>query len=146
MSKIPVHLQESIKWKFTTHLWCTYTTPKKSVLSRKVSVNYHVSNVCCFLFKKNFFLKYLNIFFRVIWNHSLRKTLEFDPNEWGWIVGEKTMTPRGMTIAEASNSCRKIIKCGCKTNCTRQCKCKKYQLRCTELCRCTGNCNNWISF
>ena len=55
---------------------------------------------------------------------------------------EKTMTPRGMTIAEASNSCRKIIKCGCKTNCTRQCKCKKYQLRCTELCRCTGNCNN----
>ena len=64
----------------------------------------------------------------------------------GWIVGEKTITPTWMTIAEASKSCRELIKCGCKTNCTRQCKCKKYQLRCTELCRCAGNCNNWISF
>ena len=51
----------------------------------------------------------------------------------GW-MGEKTMTPRWMTIAEASKSCRELIMCGCKTNCTRQCMCKKYQLRCTELC------------
>ena len=70
------------------------------------------------------------------------KTLEFDPNEWGWIVGEKTLTPGWMTIAEASKSCRELIKCGCKTNCTRQCKCKKYQIRYTELCRCTENCNS----
>ena len=48
-------------------------------------------------------------------------------------MGEKTITPRWMTIAEASDSCRERIKCGCKTNCTRQCKCKEYQLRSTEL-------------
>ena len=36
----------------------------------------------------------------------MRVTLEFDPNEWGWAVGEKTITPRWMTIAEASKSCR----------------------------------------
>ena len=47
----------------------------------------------------------------------MRKTLEFDSNEWGWIVGEKTMTPRWMTIAEASKSCRELIMCGCKMNC-----------------------------
>ena len=55
MSKISVPSQESIKWKFTTHIWCTYTTPKKSDLSRRLRVNHHVSNVSRFLFKKTFF-------------------------------------------------------------------------------------------
>ena len=132
MSKIPVHSKESIKWKYTTHLQYAYTTPKKSNLSRRVSVNHHMSNVCCFLFKKNLFLlSVCNIFFRIIKKHSLRKTVEFDPHEWGWIAERKTITPRWMTIAEASKSCRELIKCGCKTSCTRQSKCKKYQLRCT---------------
>ena len=28
----------------------------------------------------------------------MRKTLEFDNNEWRWIVGEKKITPRWMTF------------------------------------------------
>ena len=67
-----------------------------------------------FCWKKPFFLCVCNIFFRLIWNHSLRKTLEFDSNEWGWIVGEKTITPRWMAIAEASKSCRELIMCSVK--------------------------------
>ena len=63
-----------------------------------------------FCSKKPFLLKSLQHFFRMIWNYSLRKTLEFDPNEWGWIVGEKAITPRWMTIAEGSKSRIKLIK------------------------------------
>ena len=48
MSKMAVHSKESIKWEFTTHLWCTYTTSKKSNLSRSVSVNHHVFSDCDF--------------------------------------------------------------------------------------------------
>ena len=85
-----------------------------------------------FCSRKPFFLKCLQHFFQVDMEPLAEKNIGIWSNEWGWIVGEKTLTPRWMTIAEASKSYRELIECRCKTKCTRQWKCKKYQLRCRE--------------
>ena len=63
MSKISVRSEDSINWNIITHLWCTYRTLKNNNLSRRVSVNHHMSNVCCFLFKKDFFSYVFATFF-----------------------------------------------------------------------------------
>ena len=124
--------------KVTTHLWCTYTAHRKSNLSRRVSVNNHVSNICRFLFQKKLFFLSVCKCFRLIWNHSLRKFQKSIPGIDCWRENENSKMN--------GKSCRELLKRVCKKNCTRQCRCKKYQLRCKELCRCAGNCNNWISF
>ena len=71
----------------------------------------------------------------------MRKTSELDPNEWRWIVGEKTRTPRRMAIAEASKSRRELIKCGCvdvKRFVQDNASVKSINFDV----RCIGNCNN----
>ena len=41
-------------------------------------------------------------------------------------------------IAEASQVCKKLIKCNYRTNCMKRCRYKKQNLKCTELCGCSG--------
>ena len=40
-----------------------------------------------------------------------------DPEKWGWILNEDGFSPRWMTIPEATEACRELIKCGCKKRC-----------------------------
>ena len=63
-----------------------------------------------------------------------------DPEKWGWILNEDGFSPRWMTIPEATEACRELIKCGCKKRCQGRCECKKANLLCTELCSCSGDC------
>ena len=89
--------------------------------------------VVCFL-KKQF------SFFR-IWCLADQKVIpNMDPEKWGWILNEDGFSPRWMTIPEATEACRELIKCGCKKRCQGRCKCKKANLLCTELCSCSGDC------
>ena len=46
----------------------------------------------------------------------------------------------GLLLSEASKACYEMIKYGCKKGCTGNCKCKRYDLDCTELCWCGGDC------
>ena len=56
---------------------------------------------------------------------------------FGWQKKANQWQPVWITIAEVALSCRDLVKCGCKTNCsTKRCSCKSADLPCTELCKC----------
>ena len=77
-----------------------------------------------------------------IWGNTLE--LEPDlpsPSEWGW-QNPECWQPLWTTQDEASVSVCTLIHCGCTKGCTRNCKCNKAGLKCTELCKCTGDCLN----
>ena len=64
------------------------------------------------------------------------------PDLWGWERdGEASWAPKWTTLPEASEVCQELIKCGCKKQCSRRCKCFKSGLRCTQLCAYSGQCN-----
>jgi len=64
------------------------------------------------------------------------------PSEWGW-----NRKPGGgwsitwTTLPEASESCRELLRCGCKKDCRGRCKCQKAALQCTALGQCGGQCS-----
>ena len=89
---------------------------------------------CC---RVKFCCSYISCFiFSWILFGVLGKSLHFEPNEWGWSTTEQEITAVWMTLPEAPKSCRELTKCYCKSNCTRQRKCKKHHLSCTVLCKC----------
>ena len=55
-----------------------------------------------------------------------------------WKLSEKGIEPIWTTLVEASQACKELIKCNCSTNHTKRCRCKKQNLKCTELCGCSG--------
>ena len=56
---------------------------------------------------------------------------------FGWQKKVNQWQPVWITIAEVALSCRDLVKCGCKTDCsTKRCSCKSADLPCTELCKC----------
>ena len=64
------------------------------------------------------------------------------PSEWGW--NKKPDSGWSITwtnLPEASDVCRELLRCGCKTGCRGRCKCQKAALRCTALCQCGGQCS-----
>ena len=46
------------------------------------------------------------------------------------------------TLPEATQACRELIRCGCKTECRGRCKCRRAALQCIGLCNCGGHCND----
>ena len=65
-------------------------------------------------------------FFRIIWCRLLERWNDrFKPEEWGWKIGNNQLSSVWMTVKEAAKSCSELVK-----------------LRCTELCKCNGNCYN----
>ena len=67
-------------------------------------------------------------------------------SEWGWVkVANDMWAPWWMTIPQASQSCQKLLKCGCRSErgctCVGRCKCVKAELPCTALCNCAGLCD-----
>ena len=49
----------------------------------------------------------------------------------GWKICRKT-------LSEATQTCRELLRCGCKKGCMELCKCLKAGLQCTALCYCGG--------
>ena len=76
-----------------------------------------------------------------MWGQSLVANASTpSPEDWGWERDGDTWSPTWSSLAEASKSCRELVKCACKSNCTGRCKCYKANLPCTELCACGGQC------
>ncbi len=65
------------------------------------------------------------------------------PENWGWTnEADGSWSPMWTSLPEASEACRELIKCRCKTGCSGRCKCAKASLPCTQLCLCLGMCSN----
>ena len=64
------------------------------------------------------------------------------PTEWGWTKSDIGYEPYWTSREEASLAIRELIKCGCnpEKGCRGRCKCLKAELRCSELCKCNGDC------
>ena len=77
------------------------------------------------------------------WHQSLipHQTLP-SPENWGWKVEENTFKVVWTILPEASQICKELVRCNCKSQkgCSGRCKCKKASLQCTELCKCGGEC------
>ena len=63
------------------------------------------------------------------------------PEDWGWKLNQQKYEIEWTILPEVSKICKELIKCGCKKGCTGRCKCKQASLKCTELCKCRGDCN-----
>ena len=56
---------------------------------------------------------------------AITKTIpDFDITKWRWERTDSGANPVWITLPEASKSCYELVKCSCKSNCTRRCKCK----------------------
>jgi len=63
------------------------------------------------------------------------------PSSWGWRRSPTLKwEPSWTVLPEAAASCSELLKCGCQKRCVGHCKCVKAALKCTSLCRCSGNC------
>ena len=59
----------------------------------------------------------------------------------GWKLSEKEIETIWTTLAEGSQACKELIKCNCRTNCMKRCRCKSQSLKFTKLCGCSGGCD-----
>ncbi len=85
-------------------------------------------------------------FSRFVWGQSLVKEQILPPAyDWGWNITNEKVSPVWMTIPEASKACQELIKCGCKV-CKTRCKCRQFGLECTELCKCSGDCSEFLDW
>lgn len=76
------------------------------------------------------------------WGQSTTPCMELpSPSEWGWEESPEGWRPLWSTLPDVSNSCKALIKCGCKKGCQKQCSCVKAALKCTALCICGGDCS-----
>lgn len=79
------------------------------------------------------------------WNQSLVAKQSLPPPEnWGWKIDSEIYSITWTTLPEASQICKELVRCNCKKEkgCTGRCKCVKASLKCTELCKCGGDCNS----
>ena len=78
-----------------------------------------------------------------VWAASIsRCPEEQDPTKWGWKMVDGHIEPHWSDLEEASKECRELIKCGCKKGCIKNCRCHIAKLTCTELCACSGKCDD----
>ena len=79
-----------------------------------------------------------------VWNNALVSSPDLpQPNEWGWIrTGDDGYKPLWTKLPEASKVIRQLVKCKCnpENGCTGRCTCIKADLPCTELCKCSRDC------
>ena len=59
----------------------------------------------------------------------------------GMEIKRKGNKPIWTTLAEVSQACKELIKCNCRTNCMKRCRCKSQSLKFTKLCGCSGGCD-----
>lgn len=62
------------------------------------------------------------------------------PDTMGWRQEEGALRPVLMSLAAVPESCLELISCGCTKGCkTLRCKCRKSQLPCTAICKCSDS-------
>jgi hypothetical protein len=78
-----------------------------------------------------------------VWASSLCLAPQYpSPGDWGWEQRDLKWVPFWTGLPDAGRGCSLIYRCGCKTACQRNCKCKKAGIRCSQLCQCRGDCTN----
>ena len=79
-----------------------------------------------------------------VWARSLKPTQNPpSPNELGWNKQGNNFMPCWMTQPSVSKTCKKLTKCGYKSDkgCSGHCSCKKVGQPCTKLCKYGGVCD-----
>ena len=62
------------------------------------------------------------------------------PEQHGWVKVGEQLLPVACNTAPAPSSVMQLVKCSCKGLCaTRVCSCKKQDLQCTDMCKCSDN-------
>lgn len=79
-----------------------------------------------------------------IWRQACVKMQDLpSPENCGWMKGESGWEPTWITLPEASVGCIESLSCRCSNKkCSNHCKCVLYEIQCTALCKCEGNCEN----
>ncbi|KAL9966137.1 hypothetical protein ACROYT_G024162 [Oculina patagonica] len=78
-----------------------------------------------------------------IWTSLDEQQVVPSPTDFGWKMDNDRWRPRWTILPEAAKACSELLKCGCRTGCSSgRCKCFKASLPCTELCGCSGGCQN----
>ena len=75
-----------------------------------------------------------------IWKCALQAIISPQPtSEFGWEIKDGQVLVKWMTMPVAPDGILENVNCGCKSGClTRRCACVKAELRCTDLCGCSG--------
>jgi hypothetical protein len=78
----------------------------------------------------------------MIWNNDtvVKPNLPM-PKEYGWELNDGRWIEVMTTQPPTPDAVIHLIKCGCGSSrcATRQCKCKRAGLKCTELCKCSDD-------
>ena len=66
------------------------------------------------------------------------------PTDWGWTKNDGILMPILTENPAAPETLLKIVSCGCKAGCQKNCSCRKLGLHCTVICSgCNGQtCSN----
>ena len=81
-----------------------------------------------------------------VWGNSHVKELNLVDPPPGWIKDQNgKYTPFWTLDTVASEACKQLVKCKCKSkdgafSCKGKCSCRKIDEDCTELCECKGKC------
>jgi len=64
-----------------------------------------------------------------------------NPCDWGWKkISSGDYEPVWNTLPDVASHCSELVSCNCKLGC-KTCKCRTYNLPCTQLCKCEGRCS-----
>lgn len=78
---------------------------------------------------------------RICSDATLRLSPPIKLREWGCELDNSgSIKPIWMMLPETSISCKELTWCKLKKKCPNRCSCKKPNLKCTELCKCSGGC------
>ena len=64
-----------------------------------------------------------------------------DIEAWGWKDVDGCYLPMWMMAPEASKVLKELKHCSCRKNCGGRCICRRFEVPCTELCKCDGQCS-----
>ena len=77
-----------------------------------------------------------------VWRQSLQPLQELpDTEAWGWKDVDGCYLPMWMMAPEASKVLKELKHCSCRKNYDESWVCGKFEMPCTELCKCDGQCS-----
>ncbi|KAL9966862.1 hypothetical protein ACROYT_G024995 [Oculina patagonica] len=106
---------------------------------------YTAVNISLRRYQKDSLLNHSNraIYQASIWTSLDEQQVVPSPTDFCWKMDNDRWRPRWTILPEAAKACSELLKCGCRTGCSSgRCKCFKANLPCTELCGCSGGCQN----
>ena len=78
----------------------------------------------------------------LVWGQKFIRMPEIDdPVHWGYNKNDQGYLPNWTDDPLANEVCIEFIQCGCKTNCSFNCKCHNIGTKCKKSCGCKGKCN-----